>query len=449
MSTNGHHPNGTATAAALHAASVDGGRAIELRPFSGIRRERVDWLVPGRIPLGMLTLLIGDGGLGKSLLTCLLSAQLSRGDLLRGAPAASVLLTAEDSRSVTMRPRLEAAGATLELVHSYDLRTPAGVADGGLVIPDDLDLLDDAIAGAQAKLVTIDPLGAHLPGTINPWQDQSVRQALAPLGRLAERHGCAVLAILHLNKRESTDALRRINGSTAFGAAARSVLLFARDPDDPDEAAGRRRVLSHVKCNVAPLATSQLYEVDPILLPQRGDEPEAVTARLRLIGETSRNGADLLGRDVDHERSALEEAVDFLREELAQCPRSAKEIQSVARAIGISPETLKRARRQVCRKPKKEAFNGGWQWALKQQPLFPHEGGQAPSTPSSEGDLDHLRGNPHGYVDSGASEGPKSAEGGHISDMTFFGLSEAEEAFLDDLAEEFEAREIERGGGPA
>jgi len=430
---------------AVVARAVNGGsRAIELRPFSEIRRESVDWLLPGRVPLGMLTLLIGDGGLGKSLFTCMLAAQLSRGELLSGTSTASVLLTAEDSRSVTMRPRLEAAGARLELVHSYDLRTPAGVDEGGLVIPDDLALLDQAIGDARAKLVTIDPLGAHLPGTINPWQDQSVRQALAPLGRLAERHGCAVLAILHLNKRESTDALRRINGSTAFGAAARSVLLFARDPDDPDEAAGHRRVLSHVKCNVAPLATGQLYEVDPMLLPQRGDEPEALTARLSLIGETSRNGADLLGRDVDHERSALEEAEDFLREELAMGPRPAKDVRVAAAQIGIAAKTLERARHSVCLKPKKLGFSGGWEWALKQPSLFAYEERQTPRLPSSPAEVDDLGTSTHGYADSDPSEGPKNAEERHNGDMAIFELPEPEQAVLAALAEELDAREIER-----
>lgn len=439
--SNGHPAVGTA--AARDALGSSWGRSIELRPFSEIRRGSVEWLLEGRVPLGMLTLLIGDAGLGKSLFTCLLAAQLSRGELIRGLDAATVMLTAEDSRAVTMRPRLEAVGARLELVHSYDLRTADGLDEGGLVIPADLPMLEEAIGKVAARLVTIDPLGAHLPGSINPWQDQSVRQALAPLARLAESSGCAIVAVLHLNKRDSTDALRRINGSTGFGAAARSVLLATRDPDDPDGAVGRRRVLSHAKCNVGPLASSQLYEVEPITLPARTEEPEALTARLRLIGETPRNGAELLGRDLDHERSALDEAKDFLREELVTGPRPAKEIGAAARAAGIAQKTLERARREVCHKPKKCGFTGPWEWALKSTPLSPSEESQTLSPPGAEAVDGHLRANPHRERASVLSGRPEPGEDGHNGDRGAFAVPENEQAILSEFAKTLDARELQ------
>jgi len=421
--------NGTEAAVVKLAAQQSSRPGIRAVPYSEIHRERVEWVVPGRIPLGMLTLLIGDPGLGKSLFTCMLAAQLSRGDLL-GAPSPTLMLTAEDSLGATIRPRLEAAGAASRHIFAYKLLRDDGCEDA-IVIPDDLDQLASLIAQTGARLIVIDPLGAHLPGTINAWQDQSVRRALAPLGRIAEETDCAVLAVLHLNKKDSSDALRRINGSTGFGAAARSVLLFASDPDDPDPENGHRRVLSHEKCNVGALASSLLFEVQPILLPATDGEPEATSARLYELGESPRRAGDLLGSgDGDHERSALDEAKDFLREELALGPRPTKDVRAAAREAGVAEETLKRARRVVCHKPKKCGFGGGWEWALRttHEPLDSplHEGGQVPPEHAATDPDDHLRANPVVERASAPLETPFDHEEGHISEMTFFEEIDAE-----------------------
>ena len=46
--------------------------------FSDIAPERLQWLWPGRIPLGKVTVIAGDPGLGKSLVTLDLAARVSR-----------------------------------------------------------------------------------------------------------------------------------------------------------------------------------------------------------------------------------------------------------------------------------------------------------------------------------------------------------------------------------
>jgi len=69
------------------------------------------------LPLGKVTLLFGDPGLGKSFLTLDVAARISRslpwpdGDGERAIPGGVVLLSAEDDVADTIRPRLDAAGA--------------------------------------------------------------------------------------------------------------------------------------------------------------------------------------------------------------------------------------------------------------------------------------------------------------------------------------------------
>src|SRR5215218_2435961 len=83
--------------------------------LSEVEPERVEWLWPGRIPKGKLSLVEGDPGTGKSALTIDLAARISVGrELPDGAPcevSGVVLMSAEDGPADTIRPRLDAAAA--------------------------------------------------------------------------------------------------------------------------------------------------------------------------------------------------------------------------------------------------------------------------------------------------------------------------------------------------
>jgi putative DNA primase/helicase len=332
--------------------------------FSQVKRERVDWLVPGLVPLGSVTVLAGVMGLGKSQWTCLVAAELSRGDL-DGRPGISLLATAEDSLEGTVRPRLEALGADLDLVQHVELADEHDM--GGLTLPNDLEELEALIIEREARLVVIDPILAHLGEKVDSYKDQSVRRVLAPLSRLAAKHRCAVVTVLHPNKATHTDVLARISGSGAFPAAARSTLLFARDPDDPDGEHGLRRALAHVKCNVGPLRPTRLYEVQPVTLPATANDPEVATSRLVQLDEISpHDGRSLLSAASTEEGTGkLAEAKEFLLGELgggAAVP--VKQLFAQAADLGISEKTVRRAKGALGVDKKKNGFHGGFHWFL-------------------------------------------------------------------------------------
>lgn len=324
-------------------------------PVAFYGREPVEWLLPGRVPKRAVCVLAGDPGLGKSLWACALAGEVSR------AGGGVLLATAEDSIPATVRPRLEAVEADLQRVHIVSLKRD-GIEEG-LSLPDDVPELDRLVTETQAQLVVIDPLMAHLPDNVNSWRDQSVRRALAPLHHLAEAHGCAVVVVAHLNKAQGNEALYRIGGSIGIGGAARSVLLFARDPDDPDGDQGRQRVLAHVKCNVGALAPALAYRVEPTLLP--GDEP-IKTARVVAHGEIEATGAQLLARHDQDDAPARTEAEEFLAALLEDGPVEAKRVVREAAEAGISKRTLDRAKGKlgVRSRQAEGARHRGWVWAL-------------------------------------------------------------------------------------
>jgi hypothetical protein len=344
---------------------------------SSVKRERVEWLDPGRIALGTAAIFFGEGGLGKGLTWAWWTAKATNGAYLDG-PVRVAIATAEDALTFTVRPRLEAAGANLDLVDFLVLRGNDGL-DSGIVIPDHCDQIEALVAEKQIRLIIIDPLVAHLGATINSWNDQSVRTAISPLHRMAERQRCAVVGVLHPNRAASSDPQRRVGGSGAFWNAARTSLMLARDPEDPDGETCTRRVLAHVKSNVGKLAPSLTLEIESVLLPAASDQPEVSTARMREVGESSVSGRDLLaatmGYGGEEPHSALAEAMDFLRQELfAAGWVAARSIQQHARELGISDSTLKRARRQMGIESKRQGGvgkDGWWSWRLPDADLDP------------------------------------------------------------------------------
>jgi DnaB-like helicase N terminal domain/AAA domain len=345
--------NGEATALSeqLRTFLSDTATAAQAVALSTVERETVEWLWPKRIPFGMQTLLMGDPGLGKSLLTIDIAAKVTRagGDVL--------LLSAEDHAGATIRPRAEAAEADLERLHVVTMRRE-GMEDG-LALPDDAAELERLVAKHRARLVIVDPLMAHLPEAVNSWRDQSVRRAMAPLHRIAQEHACAVLVVAHLNKATGASTLYRAGGSIGIPAAVRSALLLARDPDDPDGETGSHRVLAHVKCNVAPQAESLACEIKSIRLD---DGPS--TARFTVTGTSQATAVELLAAPVGEERTKQDDAADFLRTELEDGPRATKEIQAEARGAGIGWRTVEEAKKQLGVRASKQGFGAGWVWEL-------------------------------------------------------------------------------------
>src|SRR5829696_8789356 len=92
-------------------------------PLNAVTADHVRWLWPARIPIGKLTLLDGDPGLGKSAIMLDVAARITRATPLPDGsrpdfdgPAGVVLLCSEDGLADTIIPRLQVAGADLDRV---------------------------------------------------------------------------------------------------------------------------------------------------------------------------------------------------------------------------------------------------------------------------------------------------------------------------------------------
>jgi AAA domain-containing protein/bifunctional DNA primase/polymerase-like protein len=316
-------------------------------PYIAVEVTQVNWLWPGRIPLGGITLLDGDPGLGKSLITLDLAARVSTGrEMPDGSPglgsgAGVVLLSAEDDPSTTIAPRLLAAGANLALVEGVFGMKLSDPETGQKLprpffLPQDIPFLEELIERIGARLVVIDPLMAYLDMSVNSWRDQDVRATLAPLVAFAERMQVAVVILRHLTKALGGNALYRGGGSIGFIGASRAGLLAAKHPDNPDH----ERVLASTKSNFGSLMPSLRYR-----LATSASNPNVAYVDWR--GECALNAmallaAPALGRD-ETNPSKVEEAVEWLRVALADGPRPKDELEQAAQVAGIASRTLRRA----------------------------------------------------------------------------------------------------------
>ena len=228
----------------------------------------------------------------------------------------------------------------------------------------------------ECKLLVIDPVSAYLDGTDGN-SNSDIRGLFAPLSNLASQHKIAVVLVSHLNKGSGGNALYRTMGSLAFTAAVRAAYIVTKDQNNPE-----RRLFMPAKNNLAKDSTGLAYSVitaengAPIIAWE--SEPVTMTADEALaIPESS------------DERTATDDAVDFLTNLLSGGSAKVSDIQNEARNAGISEKTLRRARQKLGVRPQKNGFNGGWVLNLPEDALI----GEV-ALPKGEGVLEgtgHLR----------------------------------------------------------
>lgn len=334
---------------------AESGRARVIRA-ADVAPEAVTWLWREWIPLGKVTVLDGDPGLGKSTMLVDLAARLTTGRPFPGEstgrePGSVLFVAHEDGIADTLVPRLNAAGADTTRVDVLEgFEEESGSAPRLPSIPADIPAIEQIIVSGGVRLVVVDPLYAYLGGGTDSYRDHDVRKALAPLATMAARTGCAVVLVRHLRKAGGAPALYRGGGSIGIIGIARSGLVLAKDPDDEGA-----RVVACVKSNLGPPPASLGWRFT-------GGTPP----RVEWTG-ASRHSADSLVNvqpDDGEGRSALDDACDFLRERLAGGEMLVGEVKREARKAGIHDRTLERAKARLGVRHRRLTFGGDYVWFL-------------------------------------------------------------------------------------
>ena len=299
---------------------------VKIIRMSDVELTPVEWLWKPYLPFGKLSVLQGNPGEGKTYFAMHLAAACTNGKLLpnmeRMEPFNVIYQTAEDGLGDTVKPRLIEAGADLDRVLVID------DSDVQLTLSD--ERIEKAIIENNARLVIIDPIQAYLGADVDMNRANEVRPIFMRLGQVAQRTGCAILLIGHLNKAAGMQSLQRGLGSIDIAAAVRSVMFIGKLKHDPT-----MRILTHEKSSLAPPGVSLAFSL--------GDE-----GGFRWVGEYDITADEMLSGIEPQRETKTQQAKDLICTLLAGGKQVLSEdIDKAALERGIPGRTVRDAKREL------------------------------------------------------------------------------------------------------
>ena len=299
---------------------------VEIIRMSEVDTQTVEWLWEPYIPFGKVTIVQGNPGEGKTTFALRLAAACTTGGTLPGMkplpPFQVIYQTAEDGLGDTVKPRLIEAEADLDRVLVID------EAKRELTLSD--ERIEKAITQNGARLIILDPIQAYMGEKTDMNRANEVRPMFRRLADVAERTGCAVILIGHLNKAAGGQSAYRGLGSIDFRAAARSVLLIGRVKREPNV-----RVIVHDKSSLAPEGKPVAFCLDP-------------ETGFSWVGEYDITADELLSGAGGNTATKTEQAERLILDLLADGKELASEdIVKAAAEAGISERTVQNAKRNM------------------------------------------------------------------------------------------------------
>ena len=241
----------------------------------------------------------------------------------------------EDDPGDTLRKRFRIAGGNLKLlVHPLEVEVAKDKMCS--VTLDQMDAIEDIIVEEKPRLVVFDPLLGYMGERRDIHRSNQTRPVLSQLARIAQTHGTAILGIRHLKKNRSGSlAVDAGLGTADLTAAARSVLLLGKHPDNP-----RQRIVAHTKGNLDLEGGSLVFDI--------------FQQQLHWVGTTLITADDLVSPHAPGRPSEKLQSGVTLIEDLARQHKGVIDLEVLrvaADELDISPKTIERARKVLKAKP--------------------------------------------------------------------------------------------------
>ena len=344
-----------------------------------ITRRQVEWLWWPYIAIGKVCLLDGDPGVGKSLLTVQIAANVSRGwplpdqqgkpTLPIGDPSSCVFIATEDDIYDTVSDRLDKAGADSARIKVFN-EWMDGSGETRFFTLADLPFLSACLEETQPRLVVIDSLQAVLGGKVDINRANQVTELLRPLAALAERYRCAMICLRHPSKpgQNTAKLLHRGIGSQAFMGTARQGLFVEGYPGDPS-----RVLMVQSKTNALPARTQVFSKRD---------------LQFRWCGVTRITNEMMSGAAKGPSPQIFLQACAWLEARLEDGhPRPATEVQDAMKEDGFGTSTIFAAKKALGVKHSTPGI-GVSTWYLPPLPVITPT---TPTTPTSKANTDSYK----------------------------------------------------------
>lgn len=306
---------------------------LEMPTLEEFEERKKKWLVPDYIPQGCVTLLCSDGGIGKTTIWCDTLAAFTTGratifdkaleiPFYEGEKRSVMYFSKEDPTEEILKGRLREAGADQKLIRCFGLDDERlnKIWYGSLY-------LEKLVEKYKPQVVVFDTLQAFLPEGVDMAKRKDMRDALNPLNALGAKFGTSFLMVMHTNK-SANSGRQRMADSSDIWDLGRSALMAGRTKDD------NICYLSHEKSNYGRLQKTILFSVT-----DKGIE---------FRGTTKKKDKDYVaeGTTINTPSPKLDEAKDFILDNVEDFIEIG-ELEKMAKAAGISQDTLKTARAEL------------------------------------------------------------------------------------------------------
>ena len=303
-------------------------KPVPVMKMSEVEETVVQWLWYPFIPFGKVTLIQGNPGKGKTWLAMAIAAYCTNGKELPNAlpiePFNVLYQTAEDGIADTIKPRLAKCGADMTRVRFIN------EDEKQLSMTD--DRIEKAIRQNNVRLMIMDPIQAYLGANVDMNRANEIRPLFRHLSTIAERTGCAIVLIGHLNKSSGSQSDYRSLGSIDIAAAVRSILFVEKVEKEKEQDI---RVVYQQKDSLAKKENPVAFS-----LGEGG---------LKWLGEYDISIEDLLmGKAGTKKETKLEKAQKLILELLTKRKvMCLEELEAELLAYGISSRTGRDARKQL------------------------------------------------------------------------------------------------------
>lgn len=303
-------------------------KPVPVMKMSEVEETVVQWLWYPFIPFGKVTLIQGNPGKGKTWLAMAIAAYCTNGKELPNAlpiePFNVLYQTAEDGIADTIKPRLAKCGADMTRVRFIN------EDEKQLSMTD--DRIEKAIRQNNVRLMIMDPIQAYLGANVDMNRANEIRPLFRNLSNIAERTGCAIVLIGHLNKSSGSQSDYRPLGSIDIAAAVRSILFVEKVEKEKEQDI---RVVYQQKDSLAKKENPVAFSL--------GEEG------LKWLGEYDISIEDLLmGKAGTKKETKLEKAQKLILELLTKRKvMCLEELEAELLAYGISSRTGRDARKQL------------------------------------------------------------------------------------------------------
>lgn len=210
--------------------------------------------------------------------------------------------------------------------------------------------IEKAIVQCDARLLILDPLQGYLGERVDMNRANEVRTIMKSIGQVAQRTGCAVVLVGHLNKAAGLSSTYRGLGSIDFRAAARSVLVVGRLRKNKTV-----RIVVHDKSSLAPEGKSLAFQLGDEEGFRWLDGYDEISAEELLSGFSSQ---------LETKTAQAEELIRSMLEDGAEL--HCEEIIRAAADRQISRRTVNEAKKNISGIVTRKA-GARWMWSLQNE----------------------------------------------------------------------------------